>query len=194
MEDIAVEAGLRKASLYYYFPTKEDLFHAVLDGKHTEFQRQVGRILAGDGLVSARISAYVDARHQFFNQLLSLNTIDFRSAARNSAAHREIFIRYARQELRWLHALFSEGRRDGEFNTESPQKLAEAFLHIMQGLRARFFRDHEDGHADSSELAQFRRESHMVTQILLNGICTKKPKSALRVNRNIIARPMRRST
>jgi TetR/AcrR family transcriptional regulator len=180
MDEIAAEAGLKKASLYYYFPTKEELYHAVLDQEFAKFQKDVELIVAGDNAARERILAYVDSRYEFFNRLLHLNTMDYRLATRNKPALRAIFRRYAAQESRWLTSLFEEGQKRGEFGSVSPRKSAEAFLHLMQGLRARFMRDYEDGPVGPAIFSQFRRELLFITDIFLNGIAGRKAKRTVR--------------
>ncbi len=176
MEDIAAEAGFRKASLYYYFPTKEELFQAVLDRKYEEFRRQVELLLSNGASARERVQAYVEARYEFFSHLLHLNTLDYRTTTRNKPAFRAIFRKYADQELKWLTGIFESGLAHGEFALESPRRSAEVFLHVMQGLRARFMRDHEDIPASSAAFAQFRKEALFVTEIFLNGISGRKAK------------------
>jgi TetR/AcrR family transcriptional regulator len=170
MEEIAADAGLRKASLYYYFPTKDELFMAVIEPKHRQFQLQVERILEDTDSASARIESYVVARYEFFKSLLNLNIIDIHSMIRKSPGSSDIFSRYARQELQWLVKLFQSGRLTGEFEMASSRQVAGAFLQIMQGLRLRFVRESQGLHTTSRSLARFRRELALVTRIFLNGI------------------------
>jgi TetR/AcrR family transcriptional regulator len=170
MDEIAAEAGLKKASLYYYFPTKDELYHAVLDRQHADFQAHVEQLLSSSASLGERIPAYVDARYEFFNRLLRLNTLDYRSTVRNRPALRAIFRRYSALELKWLSVLFEEGRKHGEFAVESAPRAAEAFLHVMQGLRARFMRELEDGPASPAAFSQFRRELLYITGVFLAGV------------------------
>jgi AcrR family transcriptional regulator len=45
MDEIGAEAGLKQASLYYYYATKEDLFRADVEQKGSEFREHIERIL-----------------------------------------------------------------------------------------------------------------------------------------------------
>lgn len=59
MREIAAEAGLRKASLYYYFPSKEKIVHAMIEGvlmPALAMQRRLGRAALSE---AARLYAYL---------------------------------------------------------------------------------------------------------------------------------------
>jgi AcrR family transcriptional regulator len=49
MDEIAGRVGLTKGALYYRFPTKQDLFLALLDERCAAYVRQFHRDFAGDG-------------------------------------------------------------------------------------------------------------------------------------------------
>lgn len=61
---IAERVGIQKASLFHYFPSKEDLYHAVLDEGFGETQQMLTQVLAmqAEPLAKVRllIEAYVD--------------------------------------------------------------------------------------------------------------------------------------
>ena len=45
MEDISSEVEMGKASLYYYFPTKENLFQAAIKHEQDEFMKKADSLL-----------------------------------------------------------------------------------------------------------------------------------------------------
>jgi len=61
---IAQRVGIQKASLFHYFPSKEELYHAVLDSGIDETEDAIGRALAAavEPLEKVRmlVEAYVD--------------------------------------------------------------------------------------------------------------------------------------
>ncbi|WP_185680985.1 TetR/AcrR family transcriptional regulator [Parvibaculum sedimenti] len=59
VREIAAEAGLQKASLYYYFGSKEEIVHAMIEGVLTPalaMQRRLGRAALSE---AARLYAYL---------------------------------------------------------------------------------------------------------------------------------------
>jgi TetR/AcrR family transcriptional regulator len=169
MEEIAEQAGLGKASLYYYFSTKEELFHAVLAKKFTEFELPIQQLLKSTDPVQDRIRRYVEERHVFFNRLLSLYISDFKAIPKNRPLLKKFFAERAALELQWLTQLFDNGKHSGMFALHSSEKTALAFLHIMQGIRLRYLRSQEStpGRGDTKEVHE---EMQHITNIFLRGI------------------------
>jgi AcrR family transcriptional regulator len=173
MEEIAAASGLRKASLYYYFTAKDDLFQAVMEKKRSEFRERVEELAGRDEPAASRIFAYTDARCDYFDGLQNMNIADYKQVSRNASAVREMFRAQAREEMQWLGALLADGARRGEFVLPAVATVAEAFLHIQQGLRLRFMRTYEPATAGAAELGQLRHELMLVTKIFLDGICPR---------------------
>ncbi len=69
MEDIAAEAGKGKATLYYYFKSKEEVFQSVLERHFFEIQQTIKQEMnkvtsATDKLKRYAITMFVEARKQ----------------------------------------------------------------------------------------------------------------------------------
>lgn len=169
MEEIAEQAGLGKASLYYYHSTKDELFQAVLAKKFDEFEAPVLLMLESQAPLDEKIRRYVEERHLFFNRLLGLFISDFKAIPKNRPLLKSFFAERGARELGWLIRLFDEGKRSGAFAIHSPEKTALAFLHMMQGLRLRYLRSQETtpGPSDTREVYQ---EMEYITGVFLNGI------------------------
>ncbi|HVP06410.1 MAG TPA: helix-turn-helix domain-containing protein [Candidatus Acidoferrum sp.] len=170
MEEIALDAGLKKASLYYYFPTKDELLEAVVGRKRDEFRQKVDKLLGQEAPSHERIKAYARIRLEYFDELIALRMYESRPIARNRPVLKEMFLHHSQQELEWLTRLFLDGGRNGEFEVRSAGRVAALYLHIMQGLRLRYMRTLEDNGFDPEVAAQSRREFGAVTEIFLKGI------------------------
>jgi len=174
MEEIAADAGLRKPSLYYYFPTKIELFRTVVETHFEELHTKIETILRSDESSSARIRQYVEARFECFRSLYRLNLSVLPTATRGSLAIKSIFQNQAQRELSWLRRLFDDGRERGEFMVESVGQTAEAFLHVLQGLRLRFIRAHLEDRPGVAAVSKSHREVLLVTRIFLAGVSRKR--------------------
>jgi AcrR family transcriptional regulator len=170
MADIARDLDMGKASLYYYFRTKEELFQAVLTREHDHFMASLAVKIASAPTASAKIATYVLHRSEYFNRLLNLNILDLRLSGRIRPPFEKMFDRFSRQELRLLEKIIVGGRRSGEFTARPGGKVAEALLHTLQGLRIRFLRTVNGAHADARQFQELKQEQRVVTEIFLRGI------------------------
>jgi len=64
---IAAKAGVNKALLYYYFQSKEKLYHAVLEDHFEQFNRQALEVLEGPGSAREVLLRYVGLHFDFIS-------------------------------------------------------------------------------------------------------------------------------
>jgi AcrR family transcriptional regulator len=71
IEDVAVEAGLAKGTIYLYFASKEELFTALAVELCREALRGVDAALAAPGGLARRLAGALDAKIGHFHRLLA---------------------------------------------------------------------------------------------------------------------------
>jgi len=170
MSEIAGEAAMAKASLYYYFPTKENLFHAVMVNEHQEFMNCFRSILGQNLSAGDRLRSYVNLRYEYFNKMLNMNILDLRSSVRMKPVFTSTYEDFSLQELKVIRLIIEDGRARKEFDVRSSDKIAVALLHIMQGLRCRFVRAARGPKIDPKQYDRLKQELQFVTDIFLRGI------------------------
>jgi AcrR family transcriptional regulator len=67
-EEIAGYAGVNKAMLYYYFKSKEHLYHAVVEDHFCEFNTQALEILNAPGSARSVLLGYVGLHFDFISK------------------------------------------------------------------------------------------------------------------------------
>lgn len=135
--DIAEQLGIRKASIHYHFPGKEDLGIAVVERYARRFEAALGEIAADEQCSAAGMfDFYVTPYLQFANTpdrvclcgALSGELMALPPALRTRV---EAFFK-SHQE--WLAALLERGRRRGEFTLDAPApKMARLVFGALQG-------------------------------------------------------------
>ena len=73
MDEIAEDIGMKKASLYYYFPTKEDIFRSVIQNEHQEFIDAISALIEQTMPASEKLRLYVRQRVQHSGMLFALS-------------------------------------------------------------------------------------------------------------------------
>ncbi len=136
--DISEAVGIRKASIHYYFPSKEDLLGALLERYRPEFLRSVDSILATSE------SAEVKLRHYcgLFESTLSSGEQDkaclcgmlgAEVKTLNSFLSDQIAQFYQDNELR-LTQLLSEGVATGDFKFSGhTTAMAQLIFALLEG-------------------------------------------------------------
>jgi TetR/AcrR family transcriptional regulator len=170
MNEIAAELGMGKASLYYYFPTKEELFQAVLTSKHEDFLREIQTVQGTTLPAAKKIRMYIGMRMDYFRDVLNLNLVDFQHWQSIRPHLKTTFTKFAQREYRVIREMVSEGVQRGEFEGRSVDKNARALLQIMRGVRCQFIRSVEGPLVPIGELKTLKREMLFIGDIFLKGI------------------------
>jgi TetR/AcrR family transcriptional repressor of mexJK operon len=173
MDEIAGDVGFGKASLYYYFPTKESLFEAVVTGEQEKFSERIAAVLTRDDSACDKVRCYVAHRFEYFSKLMNLNILDLRSTSKPRPSFKNMFDSFASRELKFLTQILLEGKRSGELAIDSAERVAECFMHTMRGLRLCRTTTTSGPRVEDSDIRDLEKEVKFVTDIFLRGICKK---------------------
>jgi len=170
MDEIAQDIGLAKASLYYYYPTKENIFRAVVAREQEKFLRHTKDILQHIKPAREKLKTYVRQRIVLGNQLLNLSALSSTFWQESKPGFKDLFVSFSRQEIGIITAIVSEGKHNHEFEVSSPEKTAELVVHLLQGLRLRFLQSTKTHGETREHIENFETQVELLVDTLLHGI------------------------
>ena len=137
MDEIAQDVGMGKASLYYYFPTKERVFQDVIAAEQDEFVKEIEHMIAMDIPASVKLYKYVERRLDNYKKLINLGTLSVHSFMDHKSVFKQLFKDFEKKELSLIQTIIDEGVKKGEFSKDLNKNTAEVLIHVLQGLRFR---------------------------------------------------------
>jgi len=170
MEEIAVDVNLGKASLYYYFPTKENLFHAVLSQEQNEFIKEIEGLIATKLSSGEKLVEFVNLRITYFQRFLNLGTLSLHAFMDSKSFYTKFFLKFEEKELILIDRIISEGQSNGEFEKELDSKTATVLLHVLHGLRIRVSKVLKELEASDETISQLKTEMNIAIRIFIKGI------------------------
>lgn len=170
MDEIASDVGLAKPSLYYYFPTKESLFRAVIRHEQEKFTRDIETMLKHASSAGEKLREYVGMRVTLFRELVNLSALGAQTWAEVSSIFGDLFKTLEEQELKLLHGILLGGKDSGEMEIVNPAQTARLILHALHGLRLRTFYTGKGPHVEAGVYADLKRDSDHLVELLLNGM------------------------
>jgi TetR/AcrR family transcriptional regulator len=176
MEEIAADVGMGKASLYYYFPKKEDLFKSVIQKEQDLFVEEIENLIRQNLTATKKLDNYVSKRLEYFQQLINLATLNVHSLVDIKSMFKELFKRFEDQELVLLQKIFEEGKDKGEFDKSVTEKTTKIFLHLLQGLRLRIIKSININRPEKVDYDELREEMMIFVDIFSRGIKNSKYK------------------
>ena len=173
MEEIAGDVEMGKASLYYYFPTKEDLFRSVVLQEQNELKKNIELILERTNSASEKLQEFVEQRIKFFQILINLGTLSVHSYFDTKSLFKKLFFDFEEVELNFIKKIIDEGKTKKEFSPDLPEDAALIFLHILQGLRCRVLRWAKGQSLDDKTHKNLQQEMKAATDFFIHGIKNK---------------------
>ncbi len=159
MTGIAKKLGLRKPSLYNYYPSKEELFMELLEISLEKWSKASGSALEEDGTFQERLRLHLEktvdfavhSPHAMALCRLAVAQVTGEFGDRVQAHLLEERVDYQRQ----MEEFFAAASDAGEVAAETPEILALAWLTFLDGVlthqlfavgeRRPYFLDHLDG-------------------------------------------------
>jgi AcrR family transcriptional regulator len=123
MNDVAERAGMRKASLFYHFATKDALYEAVLDRLVASLQVALEAIYASTGTYPERLDAVTEttvgmlSAHPYAARLLLREAMDWGPVIRGKLLERILLVLEA--GAMWVRA----GQEEGHFVEGDPKQI-----------------------------------------------------------------------
>jgi len=170
MDEIAEDVGMAKASLYYYYPAKDDVFRAVIRREQEEFLRQTATILDNEDPASQKLTAYVRQRVALAKQLQNLSALNVTFWHNMKPMFRDLFVAFAKEELHVITKILREGKKNNEFSISSPEKTAEMLLHVLHGLRLRMSQAAQFHGEGAVRIEDLEKETNFLMETILQGI------------------------
>jgi AcrR family transcriptional regulator len=136
MEDIALEAGLSKAALYLYFPSKDDLIGVLLRHYFAAAFNDLAALHAAPGSLRSRLGAWSDRRIAELTAdaaYLAIGYEFYAVAARQETVRAILRDYYARYRAE-LEALITVATGQGEQFALPPSELATTLVAFYEGL------------------------------------------------------------
>jgi len=137
-QHISDAVGIRKASIHYYFATKEDLIEALLERYSAYFLALVDDIIRSKSKADQKLQRYVGIfeatlREGSRDKACLCGMLGAELATLRSHSARQVRSFYEANEARLLRIL-EEGRRDGSFHFEgSARQTASLIFSLLEG-------------------------------------------------------------
>lgn len=169
MEEIAADVEMGKASLYYYFPTKESLFYAVIAQEQNEFIEVMDNILKTKLSAGEKLIDFANKRLLYFQRFLNLGTLGFHSLFDVKSFYKKFFSDFEQKELNLINRIIEEGKANGEFSKKLPKNTGTVLLHILHGLRIRTLRALKHLEQNDETLKELQDEVNIAVKLLIKG-------------------------
>ncbi len=164
MDDIAVAAGCSRASIYFHFGTKEDVFRALSQRLHDDRLAAMEAAGRGSGDIQSRVLAMLDARFTAFVEITSQSPHGDELLDQSSRIGSEIGGEADRRTIEILAATLRSANRSGELDLTAASLSAPAAARVIVDS-AQGAKDQPTTGAD-----EYRRRLRAIVRVLIRGL------------------------
>lgn len=135
LDDIAYAVGLNKASLYYYYKNKEDIFieAAVKEGEDFILTLQE-KALQKKG-VEKQVAYYMQSRFNYYKNVLNMNRVSVETLNKILPRFFELYEALMKREKLFLSLLIKKGIAQGDIVRVDAVKIASILINISDALK-----------------------------------------------------------
>lgn len=162
MDDIAHAAHKAKSSLYHYFKSKQEVFHAVVEKEVKILKKELNDALDKAETSQGKLRAYVVTRMVAFKRLAN-----FYNSFKDEYLEQYAFIQrlrrnYDRYELEMIKKILRLGVNQGIFSIKDLELTAFAIVTAMKGLEYHW--------AFEEDIKELEEKADSLLEILFYGI------------------------
>ena len=141
MNDIAIESGKGRRTIYTYFSNKDEVYLAVIENELDHLIERLEIVMNRDLTPDRKLEEYIFTRFEAVKEAIerngSLRADFFRNIYEVEKARRSIDIK----EIRRIKEIMDEGIRLGIFQIHSTQWAAMMMLYSLKGLEAPYLKN-----------------------------------------------------
>jgi len=138
MEDIALEAGFGKASLYFYFKSKEEVFLTLIKDGMERQKSLLEEVRGSPGSNMERLEKLVSKFFEYVKDNREfIRIVHSESQKLYATTLREVhssIIRDHRKTMEGIASIIQDGIRSGEFRKVEPTLAAASFMGILRSV------------------------------------------------------------
>jgi AcrR family transcriptional regulator len=174
MREIAGDLKMSKASLYYYFPDKENLYKAVIEKEQEEFIKNISGIIERTEEPETLLMEYSKTRLSYFRSLLNLSRLRLESYSELRPVFRETISIFKEKDKEIVKRILGKGIKAGNFSITDIDKTASLFLDLLKGLRVSVVNDKRTLFIEQDEYESLQQNTIAFTELFIKGISVKQ--------------------
>ncbi len=136
LDDIGKKCGLNKASLYYYFSNKEDIYVQVIMAETSVFINELQEQTATLKTTAEKIQHYLIERVKRYEAVLNLTQLSFEALQKVEPLFKELYVTVRAKEVDFLEGILQSGINAQEIVDEyTARELAESCFLISDAIK-----------------------------------------------------------
>ena len=135
LDDIAQSIGLNKASLYYYYKNKEDIFIEVALKEGEDYIASLQQKALLKKGIENQVWFYMHSRFNYYKNILNMNRVSVETLNKILPRFFELYDALMKKEKKFLTQLVADAVRNGELISTKAANIADVLINISNALK-----------------------------------------------------------
>lgn len=170
LEDIGKRLGMNKASLYYYFKNKEEIFIQVILAEMKIFINDLQKKTASKPTVEEKTIHYLTERIKRYEQVLNVTKLSIESLRKVEPLFQDLYSKVKQQEIIFLQSLLNKGVEKQEIIATDTKDLAESLFIISDALKHDRVVQKELYFGDEFDYSIIEKKITNIIKLIFNGL------------------------
>ena len=172
LDDIGRAVGLNKASLYYYYKNKEDIFLDVALHEGKTFVEDLQQQTVKKKGVDKRLLFYVQERMNYYKQVLNMHKVGAETLTRILPTFFKLYEGVLQQEETFILSLLKEGIKQEEIKKTDTELLAKTLINLSDALKHHQEQQSVLKQLDAVDYSEAVTQMKFIVQLIFNGLKT----------------------
>lgn len=135
LDEIGSKVNLNKASLYYYYNSKENIFSDVIFAEAGRFHDEFRKKMRGEMSLEDKVILFLLERAEFYKRISQMQFLPLQISGNVDPLQNTVMMSIQMEEKNILSAVLEEGIRLGELSHLDSNRLAEVFLKVSTSFQ-----------------------------------------------------------
>ena len=170
LEDIGKAVGLNKASLYYYYKNKENIYCDVILSEAEVFLQGLQRKVKSAKSNESKIVNYLVERLSFYGNIANIHHLTLDSILKVEPVFNEIYGMVLAKEIDFVRTLLKAGQEQGEFGKFDPSRVAEILMELAVSIRYKAIHSAAARMLDKPDDEKMVEDTRLAAKLILKGL------------------------
>ena len=171
LEDIGRSLGLNKASLYYYFKNKDEIFIEVVLHEAEKFISSLQSQVEGITDLEGQLSTYLVSRLYYYQDVLNLHQLTVDQVQHVQPRWQEVYKTVLQREEDFLLRILNEAKESGQIKTsEKLEDIASALLTVSIAIKHDAVKANKQVLVGSFDYTDAERKTKTLVRLICKGM------------------------
>ena len=170
LEDIGKAAKLNKASLYYYFKNKEEIFMQVVLEESALHIEKLQQKVSDLSSTEEQVITYLSERLRYHRDVVNLNQLSLEMLQRVQPIFDQLYQIVWKKEVDFIENLLRNGK--DKLSTDNTHTVAESIITIADALKHEEIRQADTMFASDIDYSEIEKKTKQIIQLIFKGLTT----------------------